>query len=197
MSTSRYGLPYPGGGDPVRVHTDIQALAEAVDPELGGIRDDLDQVTSSIQIDTTAGTLVTVGGHVVSYDSGWREIAGTSYTPGVVSGSVLIRRTVDHLIVHFRDVVLTAGSGSLGVISGLPTGWRPNSEREMRRVGRHGSATHEQVFTVFGGYTWIAERDTTGSSVTTTRPASGIRGTIQVIVPPGGGLPTSLIGDPA
>lgn len=77
-------------------------------------------VALGIEVDTTAGTKVSVGGHVVSYDSGWRFV-NQLFDPEVYDGgSFLIRRTLHQVHIYAPDFYVL-NSGALWTV---PNGFR-------------------------------------------------------------------------
>lgn len=141
-------------------------------------------------VDTTAGTLVSVGGVPVRYDSGPRVLTawdsagnvtqgalpdGLVPAPGV-SGSIEVQRHLDRIDVR---VAAASSTGYVGIA--LPAGFRP------RRSGRASAATSSGPVIAYYTATmlWLSaavHHPTTRSHVSITDPAA---------------LPTALPGTPA
>lgn len=151
-----------------------------------------------ITVDTTVGTRITIGGHVVHYDSGWR-ILGATHTPDLVSGHVRIRRTREAVLFDFRDAVLPSGLSSPTVVTGLPFGWRTSGTGSAHNLS---SATNwrweHHVRARTTTVVWFArfQRHTTtqGSLTTDGLPLTG---TFTAIPDSVTTLPSTLIGSPA
>lgn len=151
-----------------------------------------------ITVDTSVGTRVSIGGHVIHYDSGWRIIPA-SMTPEVVSGHIRIRRTLDMVLFDFQDAVLPSGSSSPTVVTGLPAGWRTSSTGSLHFVSSSTNWRWEHYLRARGsGVTWYARfqrHTTTQGSVTT--DGLPLTGTFTAAPDSVSTLPSSLIGTPA
>ena len=84
-------------------------------------------LAQAIEVDTSAGTKVIIGGHVVHYDSGWRDVTANT-TVTVLEGRILLRRTLTETYVQVEDLIVDA-SGTSTIIR-VPYGFRPGIHRQ-------------------------------------------------------------------
>ncbi|MGJ9405254.1 hypothetical protein ACHABQ_02880 [Nesterenkonia aurantiaca] len=148
----------------------------------------------------TAGQRVTIGGQVVFYDSGWRDISSLFVSNVNTSASWLhVRRTLND--VRLRGVIaFDAGSG-LTDIATLPSGpWRPpiqgssGVQGAMIQAHSSGGAVHNLRLNVSGVLAFI--NTTTSGATSNTRPTALEAISLQGTFTAPATLPTSLIGNP-
>ena len=181
----------------------LSAKVGTTDPRLSDARPptahkhalaDVDGIT----IDTSVGTRVLVGGHMVHGDTGARDVTA-AFASGLASdnaGSIRIWKRGGGVVVEFSAVTLAPGSGTIVWAGVLPTGWRPARSLVSFSAARSTAFDTAQMIGINGSAMyWLAELKV-GSSVTstTTRPASPISGQIEFYAP---GWPTTLPGTPA
>lgn len=159
-------------------------------------RDEAESITG-IEVDTSAGTKVTVGGVVVHYDSGWRDITASHADLDVLAeGSYFhIRRTLDTLQLVYQFNFAVSGSGQRRLLNSLPaTGWRPGDSGSA-----NGNRGAQQIFNrwfstgAFDYYSYFDPRN--GDSGDDHFTSVWITGT--VVLPAQDRLPTTRPGSPA
>lgn len=170
-----------------------------------GFRDDSQTILTAnealaFDVDTSVGTAISVGGVVVFYDSGWRDITAEHISNHAQSGAVFIRRTLDTVHLHFDSVVLDSGTGYrlIATLLEAEQAWWSDSERDAFTIGRDNNSSYRDYVGVVSGnqFNWVGESFPQGESVPTeTRPSAGLTGTIRYTPP--GDLPTTLIGTAA
>lgn len=182
---------------------ELSAKVDTTDPRLSDSRPptahkhalaDVDGIT----IDTSVGTRVLVGGHMVHGDTGARDVTA-AFASGLASdnaGRIRIWKRGSGVVVEFSTVTLAPGSGTIVWASVLPTGWQPARSLVSFSAARSTAFDTAQMIGINGSAMyWLAELKV-GSSVTsnTTRPASPVSGQIEFYAP---GWPTTLPGTPA
>lgn len=146
--------------------------------------------TQGIVVDTTAGTKVTVGGVVVHYDSGWREIpVGYGAT-----GKVTIVREGNRVTLSLDDVQPAPGDYAV-YVAAIPTGFRPPSNQgdiPMVAISRPTPWPYS-VYTIYNGTGLIAFlRTSSGTAARPEKPESA-----SVVYSTNDPFPTVLPGTPA
>ncbi|UVK62841.1 minor tail protein [Arthrobacter phage Uzumaki] len=145
------------------------------------------KVFSSSRVDQTAGRViyewdvVNNRDQLIYGDTGWRELAATPVTNGVVSGYIRYRRVGQRVIMRFVDVTLSTGATGLCVIAAaaeVPIGFRPAANyRSLQSIGQTNNASDQQVISNYGDISWIRQISNTG--ISTTRPPAPLSGYID------------------
>lgn len=131
-----------------------------------------------VQIDTTAGTRVTLNGAPVFYDSGWRDFS-ECLSDDLRTGTFYVRRTLTDLYYSFDDIGLPSGSGWARVATSIPTAWQPRDARNGFVIARNNNSSYRQYMSTVAGSTinWIGESHPQSETPpTATRPSAGLTG---------------------
>lgn len=179
------------GGEDVTIPIPTAALATPTSDGLmpAGDKAKLDAYPAKpmgVRYDTTAGTAVYVSDgtteHLISYDSGWRDV---QWLPRAVSSNrQRVSRRGDQVRLFFDVEMLAEGETSVPAI--VPSGWRPQGFVTWR-LGRYNSNIFAAQLAInSSGTTYILQR-----SASTARVHAEVQWTTR------DALPTTLPGTPA
>lgn len=129
------------------------------------------------EIDTSVGTRIMLGGHMVYGDTGWRRIDTSS---DVASGEVFIKRVNNLVTLRLANVILAAGTGYGNILNGsnsTPDGFRPElGERSLQMVGSSKNSVVPQRISIYdSNVTWGGK----GVDIGGTRPTDDLSGTMK------------------
>lgn len=150
-----------------------------------------------ITVDTTVGTRVMLGGHMIYGDTGWRDI--TSTATGALdpsnAGTIHLRREGSTVSLALRGVSLLPGDGLL-VVGPLWQGFWPTTNTFLSSVASASPGSYEaNDFIVVSQYAWVARRQLDTGEVSQTRTSDPVIGVITYTTSQP--WPSTLPGTPA
>lgn len=151
-----------------------------------------------LTIDTSVGTRVLIGGHMVHGVTPTRDVTA-SFASGLApdnTGTIRLSKLDQRVVLEFATIKLAPGSGTIVWANVLPSGFTAARSLVDLSVTRYNAFDNVQLIGINGSAMyWLAEmRVGSNLSSTNARPTVPVTGQIEFYSP---GWPTALPGDPA
>ena len=117
-ATQNRGYYYPEDNDDVRTFPAFQKSSqEQLDADVSGLMNDM----PGVEVNTDAGTKVTINGVIIFYDSGWRDLTDTIQNGW--GGRIQVKRTLQEVHIAFLNMEPPESAPNNNVCT-LPIGFR-------------------------------------------------------------------------